>query len=227
MPSVAARSRYTLWRWPTSKAGSIVFGSTARAPFARTRSRSSSTADAVSTSTTVDMRLRMRRVASTPSMTGMWMSISTRSGAVVEASITASRPFVAQPTTSIQSRLWNVRTRSSVRMGWSSAIKTLSGDGADADGDAFRLEAAGGRRFAADPPPTVPTRRRARPSSAVSPASATGVEGTSRREPAAAPDSTGSAPDATGVGLDGATCAVAMPVPTQPGTTTARGDEVR
>ncbi len=44
---------------------------------------------------------QIRRVASMPSMSGMRMSITTRSGSWVLASSTASRPVAASPTTAM------------------------------------------------------------------------------------------------------------------------------
>src|SRR5213076_112 len=67
----------------------------------------------------------MRRVAAIPSSTGMRMSISTTSGRSRRASVTASSPSPASPTTVVSGSVSKIFRRPTRTSAWSSAIRTV------------------------------------------------------------------------------------------------------
>src|SRR5450759_990182 len=88
----------------------------------------SSASDTVSMMTlTAGSCSRMRRVASTPSITGISTSITTRSGTSACAFSTASRPFSASPTTTMSSRSATSEAIAPRKRGWSSTSRMRIG----------------------------------------------------------------------------------------------------
>ena len=86
----------------------------------------------------------MRLVASTPSSTGMRMSISTTSGRVSRARETASSPSPASPTTAMSSSL-SSSTRSPARSSaWSSTSSDPDHDWTPTGSESADAEASGG-----------------------------------------------------------------------------------
>ncbi len=114
----------------SSSSGSAPLPRKPEAPARRAWTTYSSTSKVVSmttrTAASAGSALIMR-VAASPSVPGIRMSISTTSGAVVRASSTASAPSAASPTTSMPGSE-STSTRNALRSrAWSSASSTLMG----------------------------------------------------------------------------------------------------
>ena len=84
--------------------------------------------------TTFGRRLRpdcpspvISRVASSPSMPGMRMSISTTSGSCACTWVTASAPLAASPTTVIPSAVSRITQKPALTSSWSSTTSTRIG----------------------------------------------------------------------------------------------------
>ena len=90
----------------------------------------SSSSNVVSTKTRVRLSagsVVMRRVASSPSISGMRMSITTTSGFSARTCSSACAPVAASPTTSMSSRESSSARNPARTIGWSSASTTLVG----------------------------------------------------------------------------------------------------
>src|SRR5829696_5131874 len=115
----------------SSSIGSVFLSRKPLAPAARASNTYSSSSKVVSTSTRTPARsssATIRRVASSPSMTGMRMSIRTTSGRAERARATAAAPSPASPTTST-SPASSSRARNPARTSpWSSTRTTLITD---------------------------------------------------------------------------------------------------
>src|SRR4029453_10008467 len=112
----------------SSSAGSVFLSRNPLAPAARASNTYSSSSKVVRTSTRTPARsssAAIRRVASSPSSTGMRMSIRTTSGRAERARSTAAAPSPASPTTSMSpASSSNARNPARTRC-WSSTSRTL------------------------------------------------------------------------------------------------------
>ena len=104
----------------------VVLGMTPVAPAASAAASSLAVVEVVRTSTFAPGReATIWRVASTPSITGIRMSITTTSGLSLFAALTPSSPFLASPTTSRFGCAFSSATIPIRTIAWSSTTSTL------------------------------------------------------------------------------------------------------
>lgn len=126
----SASPRATVRTASCTEATGASFNRNPLAPLRIARQTYSSRSNVVRTTMRTAVLLVMRRVASSPSMTGIRMSRSITSGQSVRASSTAATPLSASPTTSRSSARWSMPRSPTRTSGWSSttATRIMSGD---------------------------------------------------------------------------------------------------